>query len=101
MARTPIIAARRNEHDIALGNVLGSNLFNTLAVLGTAGAVSPIVEAPPSIRRDLAVMAGVTLLLFALGFGFRGEGRINRVEGAGLVVVFVAYTAWLVAEVLI
>lgn len=94
-----VIAARRNEHDIALGNVLGSNLFNTLAVLGVAGVVSPIDAAPTSLPRDLAVMAGVTVLLFAMGFGFRREGRINRVEGAGLVVVFLAYTGWLVLEV--
>ncbi|MEX1281063.1 MAG: calcium/sodium antiporter [Acidimicrobiia bacterium] len=94
-----VIAARRNEHDIALGNVLGSNLFNTLAVLGTAGVVSPIDGAPTSLPRDLAVMAAVTVLLFAMGFGFRREGRITRGEGVGLVGVFVVYTGWLVLEV--
>lgn len=93
-----IIAARRREHDIALGNVLGSNLFNTLAVIGLAGVVEPIDGAPASLSRDLVVMAVVTVSLFVLGIGFRRQGRINRIEGLALVLAFVVYTAWLAAE---
>lgn len=95
-----IIAARRNEHDIALGNILGSNLFNTLAVVGLAGLVDPIEAAPATLRRDLVVMGLVTFSLVVLGWGMRRLGRINRVEGAALLVAFVAYTAWLTVEVI-
>lgn len=93
-----VIAARRNEPDIALGNVLGSNLFNTLAVVGIAGVIQPVDGAPATLPRDLAVMAGITVLLVVLGWGVRREGRINRLEGALLVMVFVGYTTWLAVE---
>ncbi|MEZ5706041.1 MAG: calcium/sodium antiporter [Burkholderiaceae bacterium] len=91
-----IAAARKGEHDIALGNVLGSNLFNTLAVVGIAGAISPIVLEPDVVTRDWPVMAGLTALLFIFGWGFRGrQGRINRVEASVLLAAYVAYTGWL------
>ncbi|HCP21539.1 MAG TPA: calcium/sodium antiporter, partial [Marinobacter hydrocarbonoclasticus] len=88
-----IIAARKGEHDLALGNILGSNLFNTLAVVGIAGSIAPMAVANEVLMRDIPVMVGLTLALFVLGYGFRGPGRINRVEGAGLLAVFVGYTA--------
>ena len=91
-----ISAARKGEHDIALGNVLGSNLFNTLAVVGIAGAIAPMRVAPEVLTRDWPVMAGLTVLLFIFGWGFRGrQGRINRVEANILLAIYVAYTAWL------
>ena len=90
-----IIAARKGEHDLALGNILGSNLFNTLAVVGIAGSIAPMAVANEVLMRDIPVMVGLTLALFVLGYGFRGPGRINRVEGAGLLAVFVGYTAYL------
>ena len=91
-----IIAARRGEHDIALGNILGSNLFNALAVVGIAGAIQPLAAGPEVFNRDILVMAGLTLSLFVIGYGFRGPGRINRFEGALLMACYVAYTAFLV-----
>ncbi len=92
-----IIAVRRGEHDLALGNVLGSNLFNTLAVVGLAGLIRPLPAAPEVLSRDLVVMVALTLLLFALGFGVGGPGRINRLEGLGLLAAFIAYNLWLIA----
>jgi len=91
-----IIAARKGEHDIALGNVLGSNLFNTLAVVGIAGTIHPIKVGPEVFSRDIMAMALLTLSLFFIGFGFRGPGRINRFEGAFLVACYVGYLAFLV-----
>lgn len=90
-----VIAARKGEHDLALGNILGSNMFNTLAVVGIAGMISPMEVAGDVLVRDLPVMAGLTFALFALGYGFRGPGRINRVDGALLITAFVAYTLYL------
>lgn len=96
-----VIAARKGEHDIALGNVLGSNLFNTLAVVGIAGMIHPFEVAPETLSRDMVVMGVLTLSLFLIGYGFRGrQGRINRIEGAALLLAYVGYTAWLVSTVL-
>ena len=94
-----LIAARKGEHDIALGNILGSNLFNTLAVVGIAGAIHPMGVGPEVLSRDVLVMFALTVSLFLLGFGFRGPGRINRFEGAALLVCYVGYTLYLVSTV--
>lgn len=94
-----VIAARKGEHDIALGNILGSNLFNTLAVVGIAGAIRPMAVAPEVLTRDMLVMGSLTLALFIIGFGFRGPGRINRIEGTALLACYVGYTAYLVIGV--
>ncbi len=95
-----IIAARKGEHDIALGNVIGSNLFNTLAVVGIAGAVAPMKVPTEVFWRDGMVMIGVTVLLFVFGYGFQGkEGKITRFEGGFLLAGFVAYTGYLVTTV--
>jgi cation:H+ antiporter len=96
-----IIAARKGEHDIALGNILGSNLFNTLAVVGIAGAIRPLRIGPEVLTRDIMVMAVLTLSLFVIGYGFRGEGRINRIEGAALLACYIGYTAYLVNTIFV
>ncbi|MEQ5813896.1 calcium/sodium antiporter [Marinobacter sp. NFXS11] len=92
-----IIAAHKGEHDLALGNILGSNLFNTLAVVGIAGLIAPMPVAPEVLTRDFPVMAALTLVLFAMCYGFRGPGRINRFEGSALLLAFTAYTVYLLA----
>jgi len=92
-----IIAVRKGEHDIALGNILGSNLFNILAVLGIAGIISPMKVGPEVLSRDILVMSVLTLSLFFIGFGFRGSsGRINRFEGGALLASYIGYTVYLV-----
>ncbi|WP_101675732.1 calcium/sodium antiporter [Alloalcanivorax mobilis] len=94
-----LVAVRKNQHDLALGNVLGSNLFNTLAVVGIAGVIHPVTAEPLVLWRDWAVMAALTLALFVVGYGFRGAGtgRINRVEGGALVIAWLGYTGYLVS----
>jgi cation:H+ antiporter len=94
-----IIATRRGEHDLAFGNVLGSNLFNTLMVVGIAGVIHPMSVGPEVLTRDVVVMVLLTLSLFVFGYGFKKQGRINRLEGAVLLSVFVGYTAYLVSTV--
>lgn len=97
-----IIAIRKGEHDIALGNVLGSNLFNTLAVVGIAGAIHPFAVEPETLFRDMAVMGALTVSLFLIGYGFRGrQGRINRFEGIVLLLVYAGYTACLIQKVIL
>jgi cation:H+ antiporter len=92
-----LVAIRRGEHDIAIGNVIGSNLFNTLAVVGLAGAIRPIAVPPELLTRDLPVMVVLTLALLPIAFGFRSDrsGRVNRVEGGALLAAFFGYTSYL------
>lgn len=94
-----LAAVRKGEHDLALGNVLGSNLFNTLAVVGLAAGLYPIAVEPEVLTRDVAVMGALTLSLFVLGYGFRGPGRINRWEGALLLSAYGAYMVFLLGDV--
>jgi len=92
-----IMAARKGEHDMALGNVIGSNLFNTLAVVGIAGSIQPFAVESSILTRDAMVMAGLTVSLFVIGFAFRrGPRRINRIEGAALLACFCSYSAYLI-----
>ncbi len=92
-----ILAAKKGEHDIAMGNIIGSNLFNTTAVVGIAGAIHPFTVERMVLQRDMLTMGMLTISLFILGFGFRKnrQGRINRFEGAGLLIVYGIYTTTL------
>ncbi len=92
-----VIAARKGESDLALGNILGSNLFNTLAVVGIAGSIHPLQFAKEVLTRDLMVMTFFTLSLVFIGYGFKRQGRINRFEGAALLVGYIIYTVALIA----
>ncbi|MGV6806420.1 MAG: calcium/sodium antiporter [bacterium] len=94
-----VVAARKGEHDIALGNVIGSNMFNTLAVVGIAGAIHPLEVSPEVFYRDMSMVVGLTLSLFVFGYGFRGQGRINRIEGSLLLAAYAGYTTYLVMSV--
>lgn len=97
-----LMAVKKGEHDMAIGNVIGSNMFNTLTVVGIAGMISPMAVDPEVLRRDVAVMAGLTIALFIFAYGFRGrQGRINRIEGGLLLTAFVAYTTYLVSTVIL
>ncbi len=89
---TTIAAVRRRETDIIAGNIIGSNVFNILAVMGIASAVKPITV--QSLNRiDLAVMSGFTLALVPILL--RGR-TINRFEGGLLLIGYFVYCAWLV-----
>ncbi|MBV7470250.1 calcium/sodium antiporter [Aeromonas sp. sif0611] len=93
-----LMAIQKKEHDLALGNVLGSNLFNTLAVVGIAAGIAPLDVDPAVLSRDWSLMMGLTLLLLVMCLGRKGQGRINRVEGGILLCIFVAYTGWLLTS---
>ncbi|MFP4362542.1 MAG: calcium/sodium antiporter [Spirochaetia bacterium] len=95
-----VAAAIKGEHDIALGNVIGSNMFNTLAVVGIAGSIQPMAVEQAVLSRDMLVMGGLTLSLFIIGFGFnKKNGVINRFEEAFLLAVYLGYTGYLLYTV--
>lgn len=91
-----IVAVRKGEHDLALGNVIGSNLFNTLMVVGVAAVLAPTKVDPGIMQRDWPVMLGFTLVLLIMGIGRRGAGRVNRVEGGFLILCYLAYVTFLI-----
>tara|TARA_R110002153_G_scaffold273656_1_gene445140 strand:- start:503 stop:1468 length:966 start_codon:yes stop_codon:yes gene_type:complete len=93
-----LMAIKKGEHDIALGNIIGSNLFNTLAVVGIAVLIEPMDVDPIILSRDWTLMFGLTVALLLLGIGYKKLGRINRLEGALLLTVFFAYTAYLISS---
>ncbi|MFG0589261.1 calcium/sodium antiporter [Acinetobacter sp. YQ_14] len=91
-----IAAARKGELDIAIGNVIGSNMFNTLAVVGLAGIIHPTIVPPEVLQRDMVVMGTLTLSLLLFTLSFKGQGRIGRVKGSIWLFSFVAYTCYLI-----
>lgn len=94
-----IAAIRKNEHDLALGNIIGSNLFNTLAVVGIAGAIHPFGIDAEVLSRDYLIMALFTLLIVVFAFRFKKAkrpGRINRLEGGLFVAGYFGYLLWVI-----
>ncbi|MBH0095066.1 calcium/sodium antiporter [Psychrobacter sp. NZS113] len=93
-------AARKGEHDMALGNIIGSNIFNTLAVVGLATVIAPITVNPVIFSRDVMAMGLITVLLVILcGFAFVTNRPFGRTSGAMLMLFFVGYTGWLIQTV--
>ena len=89
---TSAVAAVRRQGDVALGNVLGSNIYNLLGILGVTALVEPIAVPPQIMRLDLWVMLAVTLLFLALAAKL---GRIGRGAGAAFVALYAGYLVWL------
>lgn len=90
-----IVSAVKGEHDIALGNIIGSNMFNCLAVIGPAALIHPTSFSAEILGIHLPVMIALTLILFAMTYNFTGAGRISRVQGIALLGGFVWYIGYL------
>ena len=88
---TAITAALRKEDDLAIGNIIGSNIFNLLGVLGIAAVLKPVDIMPIILARDFPVMFLVTGALYLMASDFRGSGRIGRRSGGLLLFIFVTY----------
>ena len=91
-----IMSALKNEHELAIGNVVGSNIWNLLAVLGIPGLLAPGAIPPEVVNRDMPVMLTLTLALFVMGYSTHRHGTINRLEGGLLLSCFIAYQGWIV-----
>jgi len=94
-----IAGVLKNEDDLALGNIVGSNIFNILAVLPLAGLINPSVIDTSVANRDVIIMIGATLALIAMSLNFRGQRRINRIEGGLLIVAFMIYQGYIFSQV--
>ena len=86
-----VMSALKKEPDIALGNVIGSNLFNLLGVLGIPGLIAATPVDPAVLGRDYPVMLGLTLALLLMSWNLRGTRRINRLEGLLLLAAYLGY----------
>jgi len=88
---TSITSVLKNEPDIAVGNVIGSNMFNLLPVLAIAGLIAPTTVPLEALQRDFPVMLTLSVALVVMSWGFRRPGRIARWEGGVLLLAFVGY----------
>lgn len=86
-----LMGALRKEPDIAIGNVIGSNMFNLLVVLGIPGLLGPLQLEAEVLSRDYPYMIGLSIVLFVMAYGLQGDGRINRLEGGLLLLAYIAY----------
>jgi cation:H+ antiporter len=86
-----IMSARKGQHGIALGNIIGSNIFNLLGVMAIPALISPVVIEADSLWRDYGLMLALTLFIFAIGFKARDGGTISRFAGSLLLLVYVMY----------
>jgi cation:H+ antiporter len=87
-----VMGVLKGEHDLVIGNVIGSNMFNILAVLSMPALIHPQPFASDALLRDFPIMLVFTVALFLTAFGFRkSQGRINRLEGALLASGFSGY----------
>lgn len=91
-----LAAARKGQAELVLGNIIGSNVFNLLAVLPIPALLASGSQLGSELLwRDLPVMLGLTVLLLLVSLGRQGQEKINRTEGAGLLLCFVGYQGWL------
>ena len=103
-----IAAIRKKEHDLVLGNIIGSNLFNTLAVVGLACVITPMTDGIDReavhavIVRDYPVVLALSVLLLVFCIPWRRGNKavINRLEGAILLLAYLGYLGWLIRDAL-
>lgn len=81
----------KGEHELAIGNIIGSNIFNLLAVLGVAGLIRPSPIQPSVIYSEYLLMMFLSFVMFIMAYGFKGPGRISRKEGGVLFAVYVGF----------
>ncbi len=97
-----IASARRKENDFVIGNIVGSNFFNAMAVVGVSGVISPFTDVSPMIlTRDLPVTVAMSLMLAVFGFNFRkpkDDGLITRGKAALWLLLFLAYLFVLIRQ---
>ena len=86
-----VMSALKKEPDIAIGNIIGSNMFNLLAVLGIPALIAPMPLESGLLSRDFPFMIGLSIALFIMAYGFRGTGQVNRLEGGLLLLTYIAY----------
>jgi cation:H+ antiporter len=93
-----LASALKGEYGLAIGNIVGSNIFNLLAVIGVAATIEPSALAPSVLSLHIFVMVAFTLVLFAMTYDYDGRARLTRLEGAALLIAYIAYNAYVIAQ---
>lgn len=93
-----LISAMRKEYGLAIGNIVGSNIFNLLAVIGVAATIGPSAIEPSVLSLHIFVMVAFTLVLFAMTYDYDDKAELSRTEGIALLIAFLAYDGYVVAQ---
>ena len=93
-----LVSALKGEYGLAIGNIVGSNIFNLLAVIGVAATIAPIQFEPVVLSLHIFVMVAFTLALFAMTYDYDGKSELSRIEGIALLVAFLAYDAYVASQ---
>ncbi|MDH3615014.1 MAG: calcium/sodium antiporter [Gammaproteobacteria bacterium] len=93
-----LTSALKGEYGLAIGNIVGSNIFNLLAVIGVAATIEPSALAPTVLSLHIFVMVAFTLVLFAMTYDYNGNAELSRLEGLALLVAFIAYDSYVVVQ---
>lgn len=93
-----LVSALKGEYGLAIGNIVGSNIFNLLAVIGVAATIHPAAVAPSVLSLHIFVMVAFTLVLFAMTYDYGTKAVLSRLEGIALLVAYIAYVSYVVAQ---
>jgi cation:H+ antiporter len=93
-----LVSALRGEYGLAIGNIVGSNIFNLLGVVGVAATIAPIGVQQSVLSLHIFVMVAFTLVLFAMTYDYDGKSEVSRLEGVALLAAFIAYDAYVVLQ---
>ena len=93
-----LASALKGEYGLAIGNIVGSNIFNLLAVIGVAATIAPSPLAPSVLSLHIFVMVAFTLVLFAMTYDYDGKAELSRLEGAALLIAYLAYDGYVISQ---
>jgi len=93
-----LASALKGEYGLAIGNIVGSNIFNLLAVIGVAATIAPAALPPTVLSLHIFVMVAFTLVLFAMTYDYDERSELSRLEGLALLAAFLAYDSYVVAQ---
>ena len=93
-----LVSALKGEYGLAIGNIVGSNIFNLLAVIGIAATIAPSPMEPSVLSLHIFVMVAFTLVLFAMTYDYDGKSELSRIEGFALLIAFIAYDSYVVLQ---
>jgi cation:H+ antiporter len=93
-----LMSVLKGEYGLAIGNIIGSNIFNLLAVIGVAATIQPAAVAPTVLSLHIFVMVAFTLVLFAMTYDYDGKAMLSRLEGVALLIAYISYISYVVAQ---
>ena len=93
-----LVSALRGEYGLAIGNIVGSNIFNLLGVIGVAATIAPVGVVQSVLSLHIFVMVAFTLVLFAMTHDYDGKSELSRIEGIALLLAFIAYDTYVILE---